>query len=226
MDPALLTVNAKALLLRISIVTGWTNPEGQLLAILVDQFTKKLTEGYQHVNADEMEYAFRNYGTTVKDWGKAVNLSLIDEVMIPFLGARKEASKIEEQKAPVELQPATEDLGDAAMIDWAIEMRQRILSGAVNIRFMPPMLYDNLEKMGKLFLSKQMKKEFVVKAINYRQAELVADVESDNSIGNRTKINNFMTMKETRVFVGQEAENLRVLAKKIALYEFLKDAWE
>lgn len=91
----------KTLLLKIHVITGWTIPDSDLLVILVDQFQKKLVESYPDMNTDEIEYAFRQSGTTVKDWGKAMNLSLIDEVLIPYLGERKTLSHtLEERKQP------------------------------------------------------------------------------------------------------------------------------
>lgn len=95
------TVWGKTLLLKIHVITGWTIPDTDLLIILVDQFQKKLVESYPDMNPDEIEYAFRQCGTTVKDWGKAMNLSLIDQVLIPYLDERKRLSHaMEERNAP------------------------------------------------------------------------------------------------------------------------------
>ena len=60
---------AAALLLRISIITGWVIDQ-LLMPVLVDQFEKKLIESYPDMNPDEIEFAFRRDGTVVKDWGK------------------------------------------------------------------------------------------------------------------------------------------------------------
>jgi hypothetical protein len=89
---------AKALLLKIHVITGWVIPGNELLNILVDQFEKKLKEDYGHFNVEEIEYAFRKHGTAVKDWGKQMNLSLIDEVLIPYLHIRHEASENERKR--------------------------------------------------------------------------------------------------------------------------------
>lgn len=86
---------AKTLLLKLHVITGWAIPQAELMDILIDQFSKKLIESYPNVNAYEMEYAFRN-NSGVKDWGKAMNLNLIDEVMQPYLERRLEISRIEE----------------------------------------------------------------------------------------------------------------------------------
>jgi hypothetical protein len=85
----------KALLLKIHIITGWTIPEGDLMNILVDQFAKELSEKYGELNADEIEYAFRSKGTIVEDWGKSMNLNLLDKVLLPYLNDRYRISETE-----------------------------------------------------------------------------------------------------------------------------------
>lgn len=87
----------KALLLKIHVITGWVIPASDLLNILIDQFQKKLIEDYGNLNTEEVEYAFRKSGTVIKDWGKEMNLNLIDQVLIPYLQERIEASANEEK---------------------------------------------------------------------------------------------------------------------------------
>lgn len=96
---------ADALLLKIHVITGWVIPEAALLNILTDQFRKKLLENYAHLNVDEIEYAFRNGGTIVEDWGKAMNLSLIDAVLIPYSNQRFNLSAQEERQKAKPLEP-------------------------------------------------------------------------------------------------------------------------
>lgn len=124
---------AKATLLKIHVITGWTIPKDELMKILLDQFIKKLVESYPNVNPEEIEYAFRNYGTTVKDWGKAMNLSLIDEVMMPYLSDRKHLShELEERNTeppPVEIY--TDEQLDNLHRGWTEEYYQQIRKGIV-----------------------------------------------------------------------------------------------
>jgi hypothetical protein len=87
----------KMLMTKIHIITGWVMPEILFMDMFIEQFVKKLQEDYYDLNVDEIEYAFRSQGTTVKDWGKSMNLSLIDEVLIPYKAQRFEASKAEER---------------------------------------------------------------------------------------------------------------------------------
>jgi len=89
-------INAANLaLIKIHVITGWNFPqEKEYQNILKEQFRKKIMESYPLVNVVEIEFAFRN-NTTVKDWGKNMNICLIDEVMQPYLSERAEASKLE-----------------------------------------------------------------------------------------------------------------------------------
>ncbi len=86
------------LLLKIHVITGWAIPEHPLKNILIDQFEKKLLEDYDMLNVREIEYAFRKSGTLIKDWGKEMNLNLIDQVLGPYLDNRLQASAAEEKR--------------------------------------------------------------------------------------------------------------------------------
>lgn len=98
MSPSELSIWGQTLLLKIHVITGWTIPSSDLLVILVDQFQKKLVESYPDMNVDEIEYAFRHSGTTVQDWGKQMNLNLIDQVLIPYLLERQRISHAVEER--------------------------------------------------------------------------------------------------------------------------------
>jgi hypothetical protein len=118
MNETELQLSAGYLLIKINIITGWNFPtEIEHQNILEDQFRKKLIESYPNVNLDEIEYAFRN-NTSVKDWGKNINLGLVDEVMIPYLNQRRQLSDLEERMTPIELPaPPDEPITDEEWID-------------------------------------------------------------------------------------------------------------
>ncbi len=133
MNEAEISLWSKSLLLKIHVITGWVIPASDLLTILVDQFQKKLVESYANMNPEEIEYAFRNNGTTVKDWGKAMNLALLDEVLIPYLAERKRLShELEERNAepPKQVVNTEAELMDYWRM-WTEEYYQRIRSGQV-----------------------------------------------------------------------------------------------
>lgn len=182
-------------------------------------------ESYSTCNPDEVEYAFRAYGTTTKDWGKYINLSLIDSVMIPYLSKRRELSVLEEQKILPEIQKPKESTSDEAMEDWAKEVSLKIKNKVVTIDFMPIMLYEWIEKNGKVALSKEDKWEYLNRAIQHRKGNLIKAYSDFDTQQNKNSLNLFMGMVEDGCVTGDEVENVKKLAKKIILYEYLsKDA--
>lgn len=132
MSEADLSKWSKALLLKIHVVTGWTIPASdELLNILTDQFQKYLFEKYQELNTDEIEFAFRKRGTTIEDWGKAMNLNLVDKVLIPYLNDRFAVSEVEEKlknEKPAQRVFTQEELDNSARED-AERQYQHFLSG-------------------------------------------------------------------------------------------------
>lgn len=155
MDMNLQSMWAKSLLLKIHVITGWVIPDTDLLTILIDQFEKKLIENYGMLNVEEIEYAFRSSGTVVKDWGKSMNLALIDEVLIPYLNHRFELSTTEER---LKSEPPAQKLyTDTQLDDQQREdiehFYQRLLKGQVPYRipeyFRDMLLKDGLMKEGQ-----------------------------------------------------------------------------
>lgn len=111
MDPSGLVMTAGKLILKIHVITGWEVPTGELMDVLLDQFIKKIIESFPNLNADELEYAFRNKPYRVQEWGKAMNVSIIDEVVSAYLEKRIIVSSLEERsKNNIEHKPSKEQL--------------------------------------------------------------------------------------------------------------------
>jgi len=219
MQPADILVNSKALLLRISVITGWVNPEGPMLNILVDQFSKKLAESYKNVNADEVEYAFRTYGTTVKDWGKQMNLSLIDEVMITYLQSRKEISAKEEQKALLGTPEPNVELSDEEMADWLAFTADRVKGQRFALEMIPIPIYEWLDRNGRILASAEVKRGYLEMAVVYRHGQLMELAETD--ISARSLFLEFSQMKQAGEFKGAHIDNLKDIAKKMILWDMI-----
>jgi hypothetical protein len=212
-----LRLHAKSLILKINIIAGWVIPDDETYyRILSQQFEKKLTESFPTVNPEEFEFAFRN-DTTVQDWGKAMNLSLIDEVMIPYLSKRRELSQIEEVKKPMLIE-RKEDMTDEAMESFLVDNARLVKENKITVEFIPTLLYDWLEKEGKLKLTVQEKWDYMAKAAAYRQGKLGERAATDPEA--RQSLESFMQMKESG-FVGTEKEILTSIAKKMCLYDYL-----
>lgn len=215
---------AQALLIKINAITGWTIPE-ETTDILVDQFRKKLTESYANCNPDEIEYAFRNYGTGVKDWGKQMNLSLIDEVMIPYLARRFELSRLEEEKSkPVNQIEYKEDMSMEAMQMWFEEVKEKIKNGQISIEFISPMLYDWMDKNGNISKTREEKHDILIRATNYRLSKLREELENEDNATNRYNLSEFVRMMDNRKLEGSEASKVKILAKQICFFETVSAA--
>lgn len=157
-----LCVNVHKILLKIHVITGWVIPANEMMDILIDQAIKKFTESYSTVNMDEIEFAFRN-NTTVKDWGKNMNLAMIDEVMMPYLAQRREVSRIEEQQKKELPPPNTEP----PMTDEEyIKMNYGIWLALGKRGMISPKVYYMLVKQGKINLTQDQKD------LMYKKAEL------------------------------------------------------
>lgn len=213
---------SKALLIKINAITGWVIPEHNL-EVLLDQFRKKLVESYGNCNPEEIEYAFRNYGTVVKDWGKQMNLSLIDEVMIPYLARRREISDREESIAinKVTQIEYKEDMSQEAMQDWFNETAKKIKAGEMKVDYVPLMLYEFMDANGNISATKEDKHKYLEQAVNYRQWELEDELQKRDDHPNRWRLSNFMSQKLRGYFEGEEIDKIKTLAKKILLFEMI-----
>lgn len=129
------------LIFKIHVITGWKLPdEDAYQKVLTEQMCKKVKEDYFMLNKDEIEYAFRKH--SVKDWGKSFNLSLVDEVLIPFLNHKKELKNF------IDRLPKEEKLLPGKS-DWKLvieENYQQFLSGSYKVELWPWEMYDEFVK--------------------------------------------------------------------------------
>jgi len=209
-----LVLHAQALLLKIHVITGWRIPENEtLLAILQDQFYKKLVEDYWMVNVQEIEYAFRRFGTTIKDWGKDVNLNLIDTVLIQYLAERKSVSDIEEQikQLPEKPKPSTEQV--LSLTREYVEFKyQQFLTGKTSFNILPENGLATLAVDG--FCDFNLKDDFVEKAMENIKKEketLIAEYKSQG------KLNLAANERKDIAELTTESASVIILSKKMAL---------
>lgn len=147
------SANSELLLLKIHAITGWIIPGNEILTILLEQFAEKLKESFPNCNTKEIEYAFRTHGSAVKDWGKQMNLSLIDEVMGIYLEQRAQISRMEEslKTKPTEQKPFDDEAYNDALRGNAEQWYQWILLG--KIKYAPEGMKEILVKDN--FLTKE-----------------------------------------------------------------------
>lgn len=208
---------AQTLLLKIHAIKGWTIPVSELMDILIDQFQHKLEESYQNVTIAEIEYAFRN-STDVKDWGKALNLSLIDEVMQPYLETRFDLSQQEEKlKKPVMIEAPTK-MSKEEKAEWIMEWKQ---NQNINFELIPLIFYDFMEEDNLLRLSKEQKWAYIEKATTNVKAQLQIDIGNCKTTDALRAYGDFERMEKDG-FTGELKGRILNRAKRLIIYDYLK----
>lgn len=91
MSDAEFDYKTQKLLLEIYVITGWTIPNEENLLMFVRQFRAKVMESYSYLNPDEIEFGFRLCGKHVKEWGKNMNIAIIDQVIDLYLQEKSDA---------------------------------------------------------------------------------------------------------------------------------------
>jgi hypothetical protein len=213
------TLCAYQLLIKIHAITGWTIPVSELMNVLADQFEKKLLEKYRNVNEQEVEYAFRNKGIEIKDWGKAMNLSLIDEVMIPYLEERFELSRTEEQAANTKImieEPKT--LTDEDKAEWIMDWK---VMPEINIELIPLMFYDFLNDQKIITLTNEQKWKYAERAQHYVKSQLHEAMSNTKTNDALLAFGKFEKM-EREGFEGEFKGRILNRAKRLVVYDYLK----
>lgn len=108
-----------------------------------------------------------------------------------------------------------EDTSDAAMNDWM----QHIREIKAKLEFMPITLYDWLDRKMIIQKTNDQKREYLQKAVNYRQSQLAKSFAEDSR--NLKELQAFNEMKAKGCFEGAEISKLKDLAKKMILFDYL-----
>lgn len=219
MDDTEIIIASDNLLMKVFAITGWSMPDDDILADeLSRQLSLKLKECYPNYNHLEIEFAFRNYGGTVKDWGKNFNLSLLDEVMAPYVSHRLEVSQQEERLNTPKMTLNNSITTEAEMLQDIEDFENR---KGVTIDSIPPYIYDYLLKVGKLPTENSKKWAALESAADYRKTELY-----NESLKLRTDDVNryqaFLKMYAENDYKGDEVGRLKILAKKIMVMNYLE----
>jgi hypothetical protein len=205
------TLSATKLLLQIHVITGWTIPANEVMMnILADQFQKKLNEKYRNLNQEEVEYAFRNRGIDVKDWGKALNLTMIDDILLPYLDNRADLSKTEESIATKMLPDSSTITREMTKEDW-----DELITAAKDYSFdtIPVMIYDYLIREKMITVSNEEKNNYMARSVGY-YIEHYTDLLSKE----REAV---LKMKEEGVFSEVVTSFLIIISKRFIIRNYL-----
>lgn len=150
------------LIKRIKVVTGWPVPElEEDRFILYQELAKHFQESWPNINPEEIAFAVRFYGTSVDNWGKDINLNLIDRCIGSYYAKRKELSEVEEQKTPdaIRLPPPEPNWSEVCEYRYQDFINA---GGMVNIRLWPHELYDAIAAAG--FIESDLYDDFLREA--------------------------------------------------------------
>lgn len=173
-----LPVAFKTLLFRIHTITGWKLPDDDLfLKILVDEFSKFMVEKYSDLNTDEVSFAFRNYGTSVKDWGKSMNLSLVDEPLTKYLEVRRCLSELEERKAQVS--DTTLKIEPVLDPDELLESVKSVYLKVKKVGLIPVKVYEILVERNEIDLTIEEKQAIRARVIARLNNEAITQGEKE-----------------------------------------------
>lgn len=131
------------LIKRIKVVTGWPIPELQEdRIILYQELAAHFKESWPTLNSDEIAFAVRFYGTSVENWGKDINLNLIDRCIASYYAKRKDLSKVEESKTPDPQPKPQTELPKEVLCEY--RYRYFLSKGSITLTLIPDEIYDAL----------------------------------------------------------------------------------
>lgn len=217
MDESERWFGAQTLLLKIHAIKGWTIPASEMMDILIDQFQHKLEESYSNVTVAEMEYAFRN-DKDAKDWGKALNLSMIDEVMLPYLENRFDLSEQEEKLAkPVMMIEEKKESTEEEILEWINEWKRP----DINFDLIPIVFYEYLIQFKLIEVTTEAKWAAIEKATQQIKSILQIEITNGGGMDAVRAMAEFET-GEKDGFTGKLKERILNRAKKLIVAEYLK----
>lgn len=198
-------VHIYKLLIKISVITGWSIPEPEIFDIFIEQFKLKMDESYRFLNMDEIEYAFRTY--KVEDYGKNFNLHIFIEVISRYLADRKQVDEYQDiQKEQIMIHNHVEQT-DEELWNEVIEYSQKDYSGK-KIYLLPPFLFDNLVKLSKIDLSESAKVKKYAEALKLHESLLRMDADSLE----------YEKIRSYQAFVKLRENNFEYIDKSLSLF--------
>lgn len=203
---------ATKLIITVSVITGWTPPPGEFCIALEAQLVKKIRESYQFLNMEEVEYAFRQKALNMKDWGKVINISMLDDVLARYLDERFDLSHQEER---VRMHPKIEEkkeLSEEEREEWLQE-----ISCEKNIHKIQSIGYDLLVKSKKINLSSKEKNNLMLRAVDFVGNTIYADINTREGA-------EFHKMKKEGEFSATVTATLITFAKRIAVFDYYSNA--
>lgn len=169
-------LHVQTTLFRINAITGWKVDANQTYQnILEEEFEKYLIENHSDLNFQEIPYAVRNYGLEIKDWGKSMNVSLLNQPIALYRGRRIELSDLESR-----LKDQVKESNKAPQLpmetDWSRVWSDILISAQesnIEKKIIPVPVYDWLIQKAKLVLTASERTAYYERAREIYRLDLV-----------------------------------------------------
>ena len=201
-----------ALLVKVSVITGWSPPAASFIDELIKQLCLKARESWQYLNMEEVEYAFRQKTIDIKDWGKVISVALITDVITPYLDNRYDLSHQEERIRMPKLaltngeEEPKKELSPEEWEDWLED-----ISKETSFLKIPQVSYDYLVRSGKINLSKEEKFSLMDRAIKFMSDTI--DINSRPGV-------EFIKMKREGRYSAEVTATLITNSKRMAVFDY------
>lgn len=133
--------------------------------------------------------------------------------MVPKTHNSINTNQFMKRPKPAEARPMT----DAEMDEWIKGWKTK---QEINVFYIPLDFYDYLVKKKLLDLTNDQKNELLLKAIPFRKKLISDDIKAQRH--SESYLSTFSEMEKSGLFTGGEPQQLKNLAKKLAVAEYLK----
>ena len=113
------------------------------------------------------------------------------------------------------------NLTEEEINEWYKEIESKFIEFKYyDFNFIPPELFTNLERIGKIKLTNEEKNSFFNKAVLEREKYIYEQFVQDSSL--TTRYFDFIEQKEKGRFELKDMESIKIIAKKLSLYNYIQ----
>lgn len=175
------------MLINICGITGWTVPSDEMLLVFINQMNIKISESFYYMNVSEILYAFRTYGSQVKNWGSSMSVVLINQVIDLYKEERDRVVKTVINAVDAKQLPPPQKMTESDWEEFESMIRESFLTGKLKKQMLPIILYDHLFETGKItFDKKEIWEQSKINRVCYLKNEVemrrMTNVEASISI--------------------------------------------
>lgn len=118
-------------------------------------------------------------------------------------------------------QPVEDNTSDESIRTWLADLKAK--AADAKVEFMPPMVFEWLLEKGQISYDQKECEEYLIKAVEFMEMQLrTKGTVLDSETSDRKEYTRFRAMITAGEFTGEYATKLPILARKLRLYDFIK----